>query len=413
MNYYDFLNSNLSLAFGCTEPVAIGYCAAKAASVFEGEIEEIDVIASSNIIKNAKSVKVPGLEGRIGIENCAVAGAILGDSEKELLVFENIKKDRLKEIDEFLKNKKVIVKQKEDFAGVYIKVTLKNEGKKASVTIENEHTNIVEIVKDEKTILSKQRHELTERERMDFSFDKIYEFAKNCDVEKLKYVLDREIETNLKIAHEGINEDWELNISDVIMEKENKDIKDLIIAYTSSAADARMSGCELPVVINAGSGDQGLTLSIPVIIYAMHKNIDRELFYRGLIFANLLGFYQKEGIGKLSAYCGTVTAAAAAISGISFMNEDDKEITANTLSNALAVISGMICDGAKCSCAVKIAASVHNALLCYDIAKEGKYFKSGDGIVKDNIDETIKTVGNIARCGMRKTDTVILDEMLR
>lgn len=410
MNYYDFLNEHLTMAFGCTEPVAIAYATSVCKDYCKGEIKSIQLTLSPNIIKNANSVKIPNMKDRVGIKYSALSG-LFCDSEKKLEVLDCIDDEKLEKIDKLYQKDIVKIKQKEQFQGVYIEVVIKALNT-TKVIILNEHTHIVLIKQDEKIIKQEEVSSKTVRETMDFTFEKIYEFAKTCDISRLKDTLDNEIDTNLRIAIEGVKKEWELNISDIFLKKDNVNLYDLLLAYTSGAADARMSGCSLPVVINAGSGDQGLTVSVPIIIYALNKKLDTEKLYRGLIFGNLLGFYQKEGIGKLSAYCATVTAAAASVCAISFMNEDDIELSKKTLHNALCTISGMICDGAKSSCAAKIAMSLQNALMSYELAKNGKSFQAGDGIAKSDIDSTVKAIGYIAKYGMKQTDTIILDTML-
>lgn len=246
----------------------------------------------------------------------------------------------------------------------------------------------------------------------DLDFDSIYDFAKNGDYSKIVDILDKEIEYNYAIAKEGIENPWGANIGKLVLEEGNINPIEKYVAYAAAGSDARMSGCEKPVVINSGSGNQGITLSVPIISYCKDNDVDKDLLYRGLIFANLIGLYIKEGIGELSAYCGVVSASAAAIAGIAFIKNEDKELIENTIINTLATNSGLLCDGAKESCAIKIASSLKMANLAYLQAKSGNNFKDGDGIVSDDVDKMIKTIGNIARKGMKETDKVILNEMI-
>ena len=266
------------------------------------------------------------------------------------------------------------------------------------------------MMKNDEILLEKEAV-LEEEKEVDFSFDSIYEVAQTCDYSSIQDVLDRQIEYNLAIAKEGLKSNWGSRIGKTIysIAKSNKDIA---IAHAAAGSDARMSGCELPVVINSGSGNQGITISLPIIIHAEKENLPKEKLYRALIFANLLGEYQKQGIGKLSAYCGVVSAGTAAVAGVAMLNDEPVQVIKDTIVNGLAVTSGMICDGAKPSCAGKIAASINTAYFGYNQAKLGYSYKDGDGVVRKDVDETIRSIGRIARYGMESTDVEILNEMI-
>lgn len=411
MNYKDYMKKELIPAFGCTEPIALAYAAAKASEVLGEKPEKIKSKLSGNMIKNAHSVKVPGTEGRKGIEISLVAGALYGDASKELQVLENMDKSRLSEADELIKNNMVDMELMPNVSNLYIEVEAIKGDNSATVILEKDHTNIVKIIKNNEVIFEKAK-ENSEEKKVDFSFEKIYDFAKNEDYSDIKYILDNQINYNLAIAKEGIENSWGSNIGSIILKNSKDDFVEEMVAHASAGSDARMSGCEKPVVINSGSGNQGITVSVPIIMYAQNKNFSKDELYRALIFANLMGLYLKQGIGKLSAYCGVVSASSASVAGIAFLEKEDKEIIKETLSNALAGNSGLICDGAKPSCAMKIASSLRNAFLSYDQAKAGESFESGDGIVMDSLEETMQTVGRIARYGMKSTDEVILNEML-
>lgn len=411
MNYKDYMKKELIPAFGCTEPIALAYAAAKASEVLGEKPEKIKSKLSGNMIKNAHSVKVPGTEGRKGIEISLVAGALYGDASKELQVLENMDKSRLSEADELIKNNMVDMELMPNVSNLYIEVEAIKGDNSATVILEKDHTNIVKIIKNNEIIFEKAK-ENSEEKKVDFSFEKIYDFAKNEDYSDIKYILDNQINYNLAIAKEGIENSWGSNIGSIILKNSKDDFVEEMVAHASAGSDARMSGCEKPVVINSGSGNQGITVSVPIIMYAQNKNFSKDELYRALIFANLMGLYLKQGIGKLSAYCGVVSASSASVAGIAFLEKEDKEIIKETLSNALAGNSGLICDGAKPSCAMKIASSLRNAFLSYDQAKAGESFESGDGIVMDSLEETMQTVGRIARYGMKSTDEVILNEML-
>lgn len=412
MNYIEFLKEELRPAFGCTEPIAIAYCAAKAREVLGKEPDKIIAKLSGNIIKNANSVKVPGTDGRKGIPISVVAGAYLGDPSKKLEVLSNIKKEDLGKCDEIIESNLVEVNLEPGIPGLYIEIQVYSKDESASVTIEDSHTNIVKIIKNGELIYSKDIKE-DQLKNLDLTFDKIYDFAKNGDIEDLKETLDTQINYNMSISKEGLENDWGANIGSIILGMDSRDYFDKLAAYAAAGSDARMSGCEMPVVINSGSGNQGITTAVPVIIYARDNNKSDEELYRALVFSNLLSLYMKDNIGKLSAYCGVVSAAASSIAGVGFLNNESTDVLEKTVSNALATGSGMLCDGAKASCASKIALSIRNAALSYKQAQSENSFEYGDGIVKEDLDKTISTVGTIARKGMKTTDEVVLTEMLK
>lgn len=411
MNYKDYMKKELIPAFGCTEPIALAYAAAKASEILEEKPEKIKSKLSGNIIKNAHSVKVPGTDGRKGIEISLVSGALYGDASKELQVLENMDKSKLSEADELIKDGIVEMELMPNVSNLYIEVEAIKGDNSAIVILEKDHTNIVKILKNNEVIFEK-KEENTDHGNVEFSFEKIYDFAKNEDYSDIKYLLDDQINYNIAIANEGIENSWGSNIGSIILKTSKDDFVEKMVAYASAGSDARMSGCEKPVVINSGSGNQGITVSVPIIIYAREKNFSDDELYRALIFANLLGLYLKQGIGKLSAYCGVVSASSAAVAGIAFLEKEEKSIIKETLSNSLAGNSGLICDGAKPSCAMKIASSLRNAFLAYDQAKFKESFEAGDGIVMNSLEETMESVGRIARYGMKSTDEVILNEML-
>lgn len=412
MDYNKFLREKMVPAFGCTEPIALAYGASRARSILGEDPEKIRAKLSGNIIKNVNSVKVPGTDGRKGIEISLAAGAFLGDYKKKLEVLSDVDKSKLKDLDDLIEKGLVEIELIHEIKGLYIDIIMEKAGKKSRVIIKDYHTNIIYESLNNEVIFEKKDQEKTQENKIDLSFDKIYDFAKNGNYESIIGVLDKEIDYNYAIAKEGIENPWGAKIGKMILEDAKNNYKDKLVAYAAAGSDARMSGCEKPVVINSGSGNQGITVSVPIIIYAKDHDIDKDKVYRALIFANLLGLYIKEGIGELSAYCGVVSAAAASVCGIAFMKEEDRDLIKEILSNALATNSGIICDGAKESCAIKIASSLKMSFLAYKQAKEGNSFKPGDGIVKKDIDEMIKTVGRIAMDGMRETDEVILKEML-
>ncbi|NMW86055.1 serine dehydratase subunit alpha family protein [Peptoniphilus sp. AGMB00490] len=412
MDYNNFLREKMVPAFGCTEPIALAYGASRARSILGEDPEKIIAKLSGNMIKNVNSVKVPGTDGRKGIEISLAAGAFLGDYNKKLEVLSSVDKSKLNMLDDLIKKGLVKIELVHEIKGLYIDIVMEKNGNKSRVIIKDYHTNIIYESINNKVLFENKNEDEKLESKIDLSFDKIYDFAKSGNYKSITNILDKEIEYNYDIAVEGIENPWGANIGKMILEDAKDNYNDKLVAYAAAGSDARMSGCEKPVVINSGSGNQGITVSVPIIIYARDHSIERDKLYRSLIFANLIGLYIKEGIGELSAYCGVVSAAAASVCGIAFMKDEDKDLIKETLKNALATNSGIICDGAKESCAIKIASSLKMSLFAYKQAKSGNSFKSGDGIVKDDVDDMIKTVGHIAKDGMRETDEVILKEMI-
>ncbi len=412
MDFCELLLEKMVPAYGCTEPVALALAASRAKDLLGENPRKIHATLSGNIIKNANSVKVPGTEGRKGIEISLAVGAFLGDYRKKLEVISDIDKSKLAYMDELLTKGLVDVSLDHDKVGLYIDISMEGESSRSEVIISDHHTNIVYESKNNQVVLDKRCEKRVEESIKQLNFDRIYDFAKNGDYSRLVDILNKEIAYNYAIAKEGVENPWGANIGKILLSEANGKPIEKYIAYAAAGSDARMAGCEKPVVINSGSGNQGVTVSVPIILYCEDNNCSRDSLYRGLIFANLIALYIKEGIGELSAYCGVVSAGAAAIAGLAFVKNEDKEIIKSTIINALATNSGLLCDGAKESCAAKIASSLKVANMAYIQAKTGNTFKSGDGIVSDDIDKMIERVGNIAQKGMRETDRVILNEMI-
>lgn len=411
MDYKALLKSEMVPAFGCTEPIALAYASAKAREVLGVIPERINILCSGNMIKNAKSVIVPGAGGKKGIEISCVLGILTGNPQKELEVLTDTTEEDIKKAEKMIEGGYCTIRLLPDVENLYIRIEAFHKEHSSIVVVQGKHTNIIRIEKDGQVLVEKpeQFQELTLEE---FSFDRIYEFANQCDYEDIKPLLDMQIRYNKAIAEEGIANRYGANIGKLILEVSN-DIEEKARAYAAAGSDARMSGCEMPVVINSGSGNQGITISVPLIIYAEHFKKPMDKLYRSLIFANLVGLYQKKGIGRLSAYCGVVSAASASVAGVAYLNDEPKKVIEETLTNSLAGNSGILCDGAKPSCAMKIASSIGNAFLAYRQARTDNSFQSGDGIVKDTVDDTIQTVGRIAKYGMKETDEVILEEMIK
>lgn len=410
-DYYTFLEEEMLPAFGCTEPIALAFGAAKCRELLGSEPCRILVRCSGNIIKNAKAVIVPNSGGEKGIEISVILGMLAGDASRKLEVLNAVTPEQIRRAKELRDKGLCEITLADGIAGLFIEITMtKASGERALVTLKNEHTNIVRLEKNGEVLYSGGAEEEHAAE-MDFTFRKILAFADSCDLERLKPLLDMEIAYNTAIAEEGLRGEWGAGIGRFVFENA-KSPKDYAIAYAAAGSDARMSGCELPVVTNSGSGNQGMTVSLPIIKYAEIAGFPDEKMRRALVFSNLLGEYQKQGIGRLSAYCGVVSAASSAVAGIAYMEGQPARVIAETVSNSLAINSGMLCDGAKPSCAGKIMAAINMAFMGYNQAKQNRSYKPGDGIVQDTIDRTIRSVGRIARFGMQETDVTILQEMI-
>ncbi len=409
--FLDVLKRELMVALGCTEPISIALASAKAREVLGEMPDRLVLELSANMIKNAFSVNVPGGLGEKGIEISSILGVLCGNSSSELEVLENVTPTEVEKAKKLKREGFVEVKLVDSDDALYVKAIAYRGEDYSSVTIIKEHSNIVHIEKNGKTVFDK-KVELSQSIYSEYSFDKIYNFAKNTDYTELKEILDKQLEYNYAISEEGIKNNWGSSIGKMLYSDGSTNVQLKAVAYGSAGSDARMSGCALPVVINCGSGNQGITIASPIYVYAKEYQVDKDRIYRALIFANLMALYQKQQIGRLSAYCGVVSAASASISGIAFLMGYDKKIVEESFVNSLVVNSGMLCDGAKPSCAMKIASSLSNAFVGLNQALEGKSFRPGDGVVMDTVDETINAVAKIAREGMLETDKIIIREML-
>ncbi|HJB85845.1 MAG TPA: L-serine ammonia-lyase, iron-sulfur-dependent, subunit alpha [Candidatus Dorea faecigallinarum] len=414
--YVQILKEELVPAMGCTEPIALAYAAAKAREVL-GEIpDEVKVEASGSIIKNVKSVIVPNTNHLKGIPAAATAGIIAGKAEKELEVIAEVTEEQIEEMKEFLKTRKITVEHVDHGITFEIIVTVTKGDSYAMVRIANYHTNIVHIEKDHKVLLDipvegENEEGLTDRSLLDV--EDIWDFINTVEIDDIREVIGRQIEYNTAIADEGLRGDYGANIGRVLLETYgDADVKVRAKARAAAGSDARMNGCELPVIINAGSGNQGMTCSLPVLEYAKELNSGEEKTYRALALSNLVAIHQKTGIGRLSAYCGAVSAGAAAGAGIAYLCGGGYEEVIHTVVNALAIVSGMVCDGAKASCAAKIAESVDAGILGYNMYIRGQQFYAGDGIVTRGVEATIHNIGRLGKDGMRETNEEIIKMMI-
>ncbi len=414
--YVEILKEELVPAMGCTEPIALAYAAAKAREVLGCRPERVLIEASGSIIKNVKSVIVPNTNHLKGMPAAAAAGIIAGRSEKELEVISEVTGSEMEDMRRFLEEVQIDVEHIDHGLVFEIIVTEYCGDSYAKVRITNFHTNIVLIEKDGK-ILYENREELAseEEKRADrglLDMESIWDFIHSLDVEDVREVLTRQIEYNTAIADEGLKGNYGANIGSVLLDTYGDDIRTRAKAKAAAGSDARMNGCELPVIINSGSGNQGITVSIPVIEYAKEMGTDEEHLLRALTLSNLTAIHQKTGIGTLSAYCGAVSAGAGAGAGIAYLCGGTYEEVVHTVVNALAIVSGIVCDGAKASCAAKIASSVDAAILGYNMYKRGQEFRRGDGIVMQNIEETIRGIGRLGKDGMKETNEEIIKLMV-
>ena len=414
--YVQILKEELVPAMGCTEPIALAYAAAKAREVLGAVPDEVKVEASGSIIKNVKSVIVPNTNHLKGIPAAAAAGIIAGQADKELEVIAEVSDEQITRMKEFLENTKITVEHVDNGITFEIIVTLKKGDSYSQVRIANYHTNIVHIEKDHKVLLDipvegESEEGLTDRSLLDMK--DIWDFINTVEVDDIREVIGRQIEYNTAIADEGLRGDYGANIGSVLLDTYgDQDVKVRAKARAAAGSDARMNGCELPVIINAGSGNQGMTCSLPVLEYAKELKADKDKTYRALALSNLVAIHQKTGIGRLSAYCGAVSAGAAAGAGIAYLCGGGYEEVIHTVVNALAIVSGMVCDGAKASCAAKIAESVDAGILGYNMYLRGQQFYAGDGIVTRGVEATIHNIGRLGKDGMKVTNEEIIKMMI-
>ena len=412
--YVQILKEELVTAMGCTEPIAISYAAAKARAVLGELPEKIVVKASGSIIKNVKSVVVPNTGGLRGIEAAAAAGVVCGNENKKLEVLSEIESEDIERIKGYLGQADIKVEYQETGRTFDLSVCVYKEHSQASVRITDYHTNIVQIEKNWELIRDDLKDEKIEKANRDvLSMENIWEFVRCADIEDVKETLDKQIECNMKIAREGIRGNYGANIGSILLKMEGDSVQVRAKAMAAAGSDARMNGCGLPVVINSGSGNQGITCSVPVLVYGESLNCDIKKIYRALLLSNLTAIYIKAGIGTLSAYCGAVSAGAAAGAGIAYLHGGGYEEIKHTVVNALAIVSGIVCDGAKASCAAKIASSVEAGIVGYYMYLNEQEFCAGEGIVAEGIDRTIENIGILGKEGMKETNKKIIEMMIK
>lgn len=415
--YVAILKNELKVALGCTEPIAIAYVGAKVREVLGKMPTHIDVYCSGNIVKNVKAVVVPNSDGQRGIDVAAALGVIGGDASLELAVLEAVKPEDIERSKKLLKEHFVDTHLVENVANLYVAIRATAGDESAEVEVQDYHSNITKITKNGKVVFAKEAenktHESDGPDKNLLNVKDILEFADTVNLEDVKNVLDKQIKYNTAISQEGLDHPYGAEIGRTLMEDfDHSNVKLRAKAFAAAGSDARMSGCPLPVVINSGSGNQGITVTLPVVVYGKYYGIPQEKIYRTLCVSNLISVHQKRFIGSLSAYCGATSAACGSGAGIAYMLGMTYEEICDVITNSIATIGGMICDGAKASCAAKIAAAVETALVAVHMAKKHRAFKNGEGLVKDNVEDTIATVGDMGRVGMKSTDVEILNLML-
>lgn len=421
--YEDILIEELQVAMGCTEPIAIAYAAAIARDALGGAMpEKISVSLSGNIIKNVKSVIVPSTGGMHGIESAIAAGTVSGRSDLKLELLSILGEEDVEKILTFKNNCEILLQEMErdDNPCTFdLFITAESKGHISCVNIQYYHTNVVLVSSDGVDVTDRYRNEQVElgkslknADRTLLNVKDIVEFAETADLERIKPHLQRQIDMNMAIAREGLTNDYGATIGKILYKNGTAPLKDIIKGYAAAGSDARMSGCELPVCIISGSGNQGITASVPVVVYARENGIDEDTMLRALVVSDLLTIHQKTGIGTLSAYCGAISAGCGAGAGICYLRGGRYREIAHTLVNALAILSGTICDGAKASCAAKIAMAVEAGFVGCEMASANKQFYGGDGIVTKGVENTIRNVGLLAREGMSATDKEIIKIML-
>lgn len=413
--YTEILKEELMAAMGCTEPIALAYAASIARRELNDLPDRVLVQTSGSIIKNVKSVIVPNTGHLKGIPAAVSAGIVAGNPDKELEVIADVSKEDIKNIEKFMQEKEIVVEHLDEGFIFDIVITLYKGEDYAKVHIINSHTNVVLVEHNHRILKSSDclndmpsdtaKYEL-------LNMKDIWDYVNHVDLDDIKELLDRQIAYNMAIAEKGLQSDYGANIGKVILSSDANSLKSRAAAMAAAGSDARMNGCELPVIINSGSGNQGITVSVPVITYAKELKSTEEQLYRALALSNLTAIHQRTPIGRLSAYCGAVNAGAAAGAGIAYLSGGDYEAVIHTVVNALAIVSGIICDGAKASCAGKIAFAVEAGILGYNMYMQGQQFYGGDGIVKKGIEDTLKSVGRLGKDGMKETNEEIIKIML-
>lgn len=417
----NILQEEIIPAEGCTEPIALAYAAAKLAQLTDEEVETVDVFLSGNMIKNVKSVIIPSSEGMIGIKAAVAMGLLAGDADKELMVISEVSAKQLEKVRRFLEGEHIRVHAHEGDIKLYIRMEAKTLHHNLLIEIKHTHTNITALKKDGKVLIDQVCNDgnfnspLSDREIL--SVKLIYDMAKEIPLEEIDPIFSKVVDYNSAIAEEGLRGKYGVNIGKMIQDNIEKgiygnDLRNKAASYASAGSDARMSGCSLPVMTTSGSGNQGMTASLPIIRYAKEKGLSREEMIRGLFVSHMTTIHVKTNVGRLSAYCGAICAASGVAAALTFLEKGTYQNVCDAITNILGNLSGVICDGAKASCAMKISSGVYSAFDAMMLALNQEVLRAEDGIVGHDIEETIKNIGELAQSGMKETDEVILDIMV-
>ena len=413
-SFLEILREELVPAMGCTEPIAIAYAAAQARAVLGRRPERVRIEVSGNIIKNVKSVIVPHTGSMHGIAAAAAAGIVAGREDAELEVLSEVTQAQIADMRAYLREAAFEIRPIDSPFVFDIRITVFAGGDQATARIVGSHTNLVQLLHGTTRIIDRPCSETVSERRTDRSVltvERIVDFADSLCPEDVQAIFERQISYNMAIAEAGLSGDYGANVGRTLREAYGEAVQNRARYMAAAASDARMSGCELPVIINSGSGNQGITASVPVVVYAQELGVSRETLYRALAVSNLSTIHIKAHIGTLSAYCGAVSAGCGAGAGITYLYGGRYREIAHTIVNAIAIDSGMICDGAKASCAAKIASAVEAGLLGMQMQMHDSQFYGGDGIVEKGVENTIRNVGTLASVGMRETDRTIIHIM--
>ena len=414
--FISIIREELVPAMGCTEPIALAYAAARGREVLGCEPERIIAKCSGNMIKNVRCVTIPNSGGLTGIETACILGGLAGDASAGMEVLEKVGEAERARARELLKKGCCRVEFLDSEIPLHFIIELSASEHTVEVEVRHTHTNVVSVVRDGNVIFEKPK-ELADKgystDRSRLTLENIKSFADEVDLALIRDIYERQIRYNMDIAYEGISGDYGIGIGRVIRSSYADGVVTRMKAFAAAASEARMGGCDMPVIINSGSGNQGIASSVPVIVYAREKNIPSKILYRSLIFSSLLTIYQKEFIGKLSAFCGAVSASCASAAAITYMTGGTLSQIKATIDNTLANIPGIICDGAKISCAAKIASSLDASMMAHYLAMQNKEYEAYTGILKEDAGETISCVGYIGKVGMHQTDKEIIKMMLK
>lgn len=414
-DFLAILKEELVPAMGCTEPIALAYAAAKAAEVLNAVPERLVARCSGNIIKNVRCVRIPNSGGMTGVEAACALGALCGDAQRHMEVLEAVTQQGRLRAKQFLEEGRCSVEYLDSPIPLHFILELDAAASQVTVEVRYSHTNIVRLQKDGQTLFETEglQEETVTADRSGLSVENIFHFAEEVELAKIRPFAERQINCNMAIAEKGMQGGYGLGIGKAILETYPDSVITKIRAYAAAASEARMEGCDLPVIITSGSGNQGIASTVPVIVYAMERGIPKERMYRALAFSSLLTVYQKEYIGKLSAFCGAVSAACASGAAITYMVGGTLKQIDDTIDNTMANIPGIICDGAKASCAAKIASALDAAVFAHALAMQGKAYAANTGILQNEVGKTISCVGHIGKVGMRQTDSEIVKLMIQ